>query len=183
MRVVPVRRTRSRTDAGEYPWRQVDSEPITISFSMYSDHPHLTIAHEVGHFVDQHALGRFGRFASATGRVQAIMQAIGGSQAVAALRGLIGRQTTVLELRPGRRERHALSPTFIQHLLRPEELFARAYAQYIAVRSGQPELLTQLRQERGALLSGRVYHTQWEEQDFDAIRDAFDRTLAEKGWA
>jgi hypothetical protein len=70
----------------------------------------------------------------------------------------------------------------VEYLLRPEEMFARAYAQYIARRSGQRELLAELAGERAALLSGRVYHTQWADEDFATILETFDRLLAEKGW-
>jgi hypothetical protein len=182
MRTVAVRRTRSRIDAGEYAWHPADGEPHSMSISIYSDHPHLTIAHEIGHFLDQHALGQQGRFASATGRVPTIMEAIERSTAVHALRALVGRQTTLVEVRPGRRERHRLAPAVVEYLLRPEEMFARAYAQYIARRSGQRELLAELAGERAALLSGRVYHTQWADEDFATILETFDRLLAEKGW-
>jgi hypothetical protein len=182
MRPLPVVRTRSRTDAGEYLWRQEDGEPLALRFSIHSDHPHLTIAHEIGHFVDQHAFGLAGRFASASGRVPAIMRAIDHSQAAVALRALVGRASIVVEIRPGRRERQRVVPTLAEYFLRPEELFARAYAQYIAVQSGHSELVAELLRRRSALLSGRVYHTQWEDWDFVDIQDAFTRALMARAW-
>jgi hypothetical protein len=72
---------------------------------------------------------------------------------------------------------------FIKYLDRPVEKFARAYSQYIVVRSKHPTLMAELRvqQERGK--KGRItYPKHWEDAEFEPIAAEFDKAFAELGW-
>ena len=71
--------------------------------------------------------------------------------------------------------------TYITYLLRRNELWARAYAQYIAERSGDRLMLAGVREavdSSNAVLSSR----QWSADSFGPIRDAIDEILREVGW-
>lgn len=76
-----------------------------------------------------------------------------------------------------------------KELDRVEERFARAYSQYIAVRSGHPELLAALRHERavrpGDVAAGSPFGEvrQWSDESFEPVARAFDALFAQKGWS
>ena len=64
--------------------------------------------------------------------------------------------------------------TAINYFLRPDEQFARAYAQYIAEKSKNRILLAQL--EKQDILS------KWNDDDFREVRKEFDAILKLAGW-
>jgi hypothetical protein len=91
----------------------------------------------------------------------------------------------------------------VGYLLKSKEVWARAYAQYIAVRSGDAGALKELRQMQAAASYGPVkpdakfntktggkdpdpgswdYPTVWQDDEFKPIADAIDKILEEKGW-
>lgn len=71
-------------------------------------------------------------------------------------------------------------------LWRQSEIFARAYAQYVAVKSGDPVLLEQLEETRQRLVdtNGRkvYYPEQWADDDFAPLMDWFEKEFAARGW-
>lgn len=75
----------------------------------------------------------------------------------------------------------------LRYLLQTHEVFARSYAQYIAVRSADPIGLAELRKLQGQGRPGSqgifpAYPRQWEDEDFAPIADAFDRLFDSLGW-
>lgn len=178
---LPVRPTRGRREIGRYEYDR-RGRPLRLTVNPGSDRPHLTVVHELGHVLDHQALGRPGRFASETGNIPDVMRAIAQSEAVRMLKSRQGRRQARVTRPDGSRFVVALERRVVAYLLEPKELFARAYAQYIAVRSGHPELRAQLDRERRAMLPGMVYHTQWTDADFEAISQAIDRELRRNRW-
>ncbi len=69
---------------------------------------------------------------------------------------------------------------YLDYLLSPEELFARAYAQYIASRSEDPEMLEELDRRREEHEGG--YPQQWPDAEFAPIAGAFDAMFGGLGW-
>lgn len=61
-----------------------------------------------------------------------------------------------------------------QYLLLSEELWARAYAQWIALRSGDATLMDEINAIRSGRSHGRVPASQWEDDDFEPIARALD---------
>lgn len=113
---------------------------------------HFSLAHEIGHAIDFLSFGR-GRYVSEDvrdARFAAWRRAIARSQAVA------DWQTDPM---PAGLRAYVLSTT---------ELWARSYAQWVAIRSADPRLL-----------EGLGWHLrigwQWDITDFDAIAAALDR--------
>ncbi len=69
---------------------------------------------------------------------------------------------------------------YLRNRIKPEELFARAYAQYIAVRSASPVLTAQL--ETVQQLGGIDHSRQWQDADFKEIQTAMDNLIGGMGW-
>lgn len=178
---IPVVRNQSRNPA-EYIFDRTDGRALRIEARNVTSFPHFIVIHEVGHFLDHQTLGTQGRFASAEGWLSEIMEAIRGSAAISGLHGRIGKRYAMVINAHGRRQRENVSQHHVRYLLEPEEQFARAYAQYIAIRSGDATLLAELSNRRGSILVQRVYYEQWQDTDFVPIAQAFDRLLRRQGW-
>jgi hypothetical protein len=177
-----VRANASTIEAASYEWDDRTGRPTSLSISRRAPRPHLAVVHEVGHFLDQQALGDGRRFGSESGRVPELMDRIDATVAVHRLRELRSRRQVLIHTHPHRRERFTLDQALIRYLLEPRELFARAYAQYVAVRSGDLRFLTQLHEVRRDLIVGMVYHQQWDQTDFLPVLEAFDQTLRWRRW-
>jgi hypothetical protein len=66
----------------------------------------------------------------------------------------------------------------MEYYLRPREIWARAYAQWIAVRSGDRTLLNQVKKLSASHYSWRV----WEEKDFEPVAREIDAMFEKRGW-
>lgn len=121
--------------------------------------PAMTTVHEVGHFLDHQVLGERGKFASHRApALEGFRRAVAESAAVRSIESL---------------------PYYQQgYFLEGHELWARAYAQYIATRSGSPLLKAQLDTIRTSAQPWR----QWSDEDFAPIATAIDDVLRAKGW-
>jgi hypothetical protein len=64
---------------------------------------------------------------------------------------------------------------YIRYLNRPEERFARAYAQYITTKSQDPALLRQFAAQRAGGYGEYMYHS---DAEFAKVSAAFDKLLA-----
>ncbi len=95
---------------------------------------------------------------------------------------LRARRQVLIQLQARRRERFTLDQALISYLLEPMELFARAYAQYVAVRSADARLVAQFDATRRDPFLGMVYHQQWDQEDFASVLVAFDRMLRRRRW-
>ena len=72
-----------------------------------------------------------------------------------------------------------IDPNHINYLLSPHELFARSFAQYIAVSSGDKILKQHLDETREMPGYGV---SQWSDDDFGPIKSAFDKYFESIGW-
>jgi hypothetical protein len=122
----------------------------------------LATVHEIGHFLDHQGIGPMDEPASrrhsdlAEWRQQVIE-----STAFRSLSRLVGVD---------------------DYLVRPEECWARSYAQWIAVRGADPTLLRQVVESRGSVSTDPMFHSQWDAADFSGIGDAIDRLFRRLGW-
>jgi hypothetical protein len=97
------------------------------------------------------------------------------------LKQLVGKNSVLIPMRNGKRQRMEIDSKYVNYLLQPDEVFARAYAQYVAVRSGAPELLaypSNLRIRGQAI----CYWKQWGDDDFVPVASAIDEMIEELGW-
>lgn len=164
-------------------------------------HPINTMIHETGHYLDEQGFGG-GNFASPfSPELQEWRKALKDSPTyqqleswrVAAVQGRTGQDGVPT----GAHYRH------LAYLVSAEETFARSYAQYVAVRSGDPVALAELRvmqrqasfgpvspdRPYNSKLTGAVqaanswdYPTVWGDDEFEPIARAFDRLFEARGW-
>ena len=123
----------------------------------------IVLLHEIGHLIDEAGLPGDAR--------ESDRQTLPGMQAV--MRAIYATGTYA--------QLHTLPDDDSQYLRDPPELFARAYAQYIAWRSGDPTLKEQidrmLRDQDSAVI---LY--QWSYAEFLPIAEAMDALFEAQGW-
>lgn len=134
----------------------------TIRMGTRGRQPALTLAHEFGHHLDQYQPGLRKAVAPHLAKSKLIrdwerIQANAG-------RLQIGNQIYMIPLRMTR------------YLLRADEGFARAYSQYVAIRSKNRRMRRELREAQRDFLSGY-----WSDRDFKPIAEIFDRYLGAYG--
>jgi hypothetical protein len=178
---IPVKRSSSKRRCGAYRYA-FDSSPVSISISSHGDHKELTLAHEIGHFLDHNGIktGPDGKLSPGfssldDSRFDEWRDAVSNSLAVGELR----------ELRdgPARLNGEVVRKTHVRYLLQTEELWARSYAQHIATRGREPAMLGQLREIQNRRDQAAVYYSsQWDDGDFKPIAKAINRLFTELGW-
>lgn len=154
-------------------------EPVEIAVDPAGRHPAFTLAHEVGHFLDHRGIGADrSDMASelSDAQVSDVMRRLDDTPEVRRLRGLLSEPHVTWETPAGPVE-VPVEPSFVLYLLRRREMFARAFAQWVAARSEDPTLLAQLDRARV-----RPYPAQWTETSFAPVAEAFDRMAEEQGW-
>lgn len=187
---------------------------IKISKAGLNAHPLNTLAHEVGHWLDNQALGRVEEFFGPGHHPQPrgffITQSYRGSPALEQWAATVKSSPTYERLRTWRDGRPGdgtvpvgANGRHLEYLLSTHETFARSYAQYVAVRSGDPAMMAELRRMQAAATYGPVsattkfnlkpmghtpdpnswdYPVVWQDAEFEPIAAAFDRMFEEMGW-
>jgi len=102
----------------------------------------LSLVHEIGHALDYYILGGNLDFASRAGApdLQDWEHAVMATAPIQVLKGMLGKKQ-VMVLERGRPRRARVNRAVVSYLLRPEEIFARSYSQYIAMTSRNERLL------------------------------------------
>lgn len=160
--MIPVKSTAAKSYFGQYTRRTSDGAALAISVSRSSPWPELTLAHEIGHFIDHQAIGTIGKFSYTDPIWDEFLQAAGNSEAIKALVALP-------------------SDKYRDYYLRTWEIWARAYAQWIAQKSGRTDMLAALDKIRGD--TDPVFRrSQWGEQDFAPIAAAIEAMFRKLGW-
>jgi hypothetical protein len=175
---IPIQRLNSRShNLGVYR-STIFGRPVDIRVKALGGHPLMTTAHEVGHFLDQQALGSGGRFATQfRDDMKPWFEAATRSDAVRALQELLDGPAH----QPG--SPVPVPKRHLRYLLDPVEIWARSYAQYIAVRSASPGMLQELSVTLRAARAGVIWMpTQWEPEDFEPIAAAIDELMRKQGW-
>jgi len=167
------------SDHGYYE-RLPNNTPSQIVINPNGRHPELTCIHEIGHFLDHQALGTAGDWASLGSRLSGWRKAVEQTQAVQDLRSR--RQGPLpVSLPNGVVLQVFVEQRVLDYALKPIELFARSYAQYITRASQDKVLLVQMAGEINTL-EWQVYPLQWQDQDFAPIYDQLELLLRQKGW-
>lgn len=164
---------------------------MRIEISDQAKSPRLATVHEAGHFVE------FAAIPAGPGTQKAVngqrdwandplmavwRKAVEESEAVKKLRTLDVNGYVMLPL-SGRVDLPAEYKTHIEYLLRPQEIWARSYAQYIAVRSGEPKLNAELAKTLEGIGTHELAMTkQWTEDEFKPIASAIDKLFEGLGW-
>ena len=148
-----------------------------ISVSTYSPHKELTTLHEIGHFLDLEGFGKKGFFSSKQSLeiLDDWFAAVRKSKAIKSLekmkqeRKYKGIHLSVKQMK------------FVNYLLYEHEIWARAYAQYIATKSGDVTTKEQVQLKRTS--GGDIWLSQqWSDSDFKPIMEEMDRIFKKLGW-
>jgi hypothetical protein len=108
-----------------------------------------------------------------------VMQAVTSTPSYEGLRAFAPGPSAVT--RGGREYEVYVDRPFLSQASKPSELFARAYSQYISVRSGNANMRTQLSGFQAESRAGGV-PLQWQEDEFKPVAAAFDKLFGDAGW-
>lgn len=183
LKSMPVKRNQSRRTNGEYRYyRGVADGNVEITISAHGDHPMTTFAHEVGHFLDHQGFGKKGTYSSISDPAfQRWRDAVLASRAYkrfAELRSLGHIEVTT---ESGMKMKWSVSTKALDYYESWEETWARSYAQYIAMKSGNETMLNELVTDR-AKRDPYAQARQWDADDFDPIFQAIEDLLKQQGW-
>jgi hypothetical protein len=154
-----------------------DAKTSEVHINRICAGPRATTAHEIGHYLDHHLWGTGKPGLSNMGthqraeELEPLMRAIYNTPS--ARRLVQQAQNAVVN---GDVARVAVC----RYLLTPTELFARSYAQYIAIRSGNPAMRLDVRAYPTSW-SKYGYAAQWQDHEFGAIAHEMDRLLQRRG--
>ncbi|MDX8382683.1 MAG: phage minor head protein [Ghiorsea sp.] len=174
--VLPIIPLKSTTGSASFiAYNRASGDPVEIGISTkQKGMQHHALVHEIGHFIDRSALDR----ASDNGGMLKLMKAAKESKAIAwidkdlatweSLKPVGWRQATDKESRVN---------TY-QYLLKEHEIWARAYAQWITEKSGDPLLVKQLE----GIMSDDRHIMQWTKEDFKNISHEIDVIMLDMGW-
>jgi hypothetical protein len=153
---------------------------VKISIRAGGSHKELTLAHEIGHFLDLDGTPGVGFASHGSDTFKPWIDAVEKSDAVSGLRKLMSGRSR-LKLPGG--SQHIVARDYVRYLLEPHEMWARSYAQWVAVRSGDAVMLRQIESIRSEDLMGEVAYTrQWGDNDFEKVADAIDEVMGRLGW-
>jgi hypothetical protein len=149
-----------------------DGRPERIDLSRSGPYPRLSLTHEIGHLID-HALGHFGVYSSSQPAppLAQVMQASSRTSAIQDFRAFVASN-----------DRRNPLVRQIVYWLDPIEQWARAYAQYVAVRSGPPIMLAELQLARDMQVQAINKNVQWERNDFEPVAAAIETMFQRVGW-
>ena len=172
---IPIKSSSSKKNNGSYNYKQDPATgewvPGKIMVNRKAPHPRITTAHEIGHYLDHVKAVNF-----TSPEYKAWQAAIQDSSAIKHMDGLYHKDTVpmfdkgkLIQWRPDKK--------YIHYTQRPQEQFARSYSQWIATKSGDTTMLSELDDIRRS----KVYQTQWSDDDFEPISKAMDDLFAAEG--
>ncbi len=170
---IPILQTGAGRNYGAF-YTTWSESPIKIAISPKGDHKALTALHEIGHFLDNSGLGSGKRWTSQ------ISNQLDNNRIVNIAKKSnwwTGFSERVTKFSNASERMISLSPKYLKYIRGSKEIFARAYAQFIAMESGDPILMAQLRK-----LQEQAFSTQWSDEDFKPIAEEFRKLFKEQGW-
>lgn len=146
-------------------------EDRAIGMNQRAEDASWVFIHEFGHAIDYQALTEFkwGLARDSDSVVNAWAEAASGS-----------RKFVELEKAFEQAEYGSYEYNHLKYLLSPVELWARAYTQYIALKSGDPDLARSF--EAAAKADTTFNAWRWDDDDFAPIAAAFDRLFESRRW-
>lgn len=155
-------KVRGRYALGEFRYYSGSLSPVEINVKASGAYPHITTAHEVGHFLDLSALPGKGYSSQIASELKGFRDIIENSEAIVKLR----------QMQKDKPQKHLV------YLLSPEEIWARAYAQFIAIESGNVIMLEELNMLRRI----SSMPSQWTDEDFEPIRNEIRSMMRGISW-
>ncbi len=148
--------------------------PYSIYINPAANHPELSLLHEIGHLLGWQSIPK-----SLPGNRNFNEDPLFYDWLDAVLDS--GNVQRLISLRDQQAEG---SDTYedINYLLRPEELWARAYTQYVARKSGLEALNQQISAGNKTALNGILYAPFWPSDQFPPIETTMDVIFQNQGW-
>jgi hypothetical protein len=143
--------------------------PQSIAVRIGVPHRRLKVMHEIGHYLDGSALPGRGFSSIDAADLEDWRLAVVNSRLFAEL--------TEVEARSADRFRERVSNALLF-----DELWARAYAQFVAERSGDSMLFREVDETRIARVGDFQYPLHWTQHDFHPIAFAIDLLFRSLGW-
>lgn len=171
--------------SGAYSADGSDQLHDTIGIAPGAAHRTMVLVHEMGHWLDRRAFsvkkpdGKNGSgFPGGHPDMLHLRDTIMNSAAVKRLHALQGKSTVMTTTASGKMVKAPVSGAHAAYLGRRSEIFARAYAQYIAHKTGDAEMKAGIDHYR----ADPVYGDQkWSDEEFKPIAAAFDQMFRNKG--
>ncbi len=164
--------------------------PHGVRMDPNSKYPALDFVHEVGHSIDHRSFGQRGQYGTEGGTTQFfdLLDLLQNTPTFQRLKALEKKGGTieVPDDRPwmakrGKMMRVRVDVRQLRYLQKRSELFGRAYAQWVAIRSGNTRLLNELNR-RQADPSQQYYPEHWDDAEFAKVAEEFDRVFMNLGW-
>jgi hypothetical protein len=179
---IPIEQTASTQKLGGFVYT-IFGRPIKIEVSSKGDHPALTAIHEIGHFLDNSGIPNTqvgSRNYETTPVLKDWLEAVKKSQAVGELKAYVASGRLKGTRPDGTTYDYPTDTKYVGYLLQHNELWARSYAQYIAVKSGDKSLAAELK----AIMDPAMAYNQrqWSDADFEPILKAIDAMFTKLGW-
>lgn len=169
---IPVKRSSSREWFGAYHYYPRIDTPADIRISSISTHKEHTLVHEIGHFLDHKGLPGAGFTSEKHELLAAWRTAVRATPEYKQLEKL--RAKPYIEMGGYRKD---ISET-VEYYIGFDECFARSYAQWVTLRSGDRLLQEQL----DAALATQRYPAQWQHDNFEPVARALDTVFEKMGW-
>lgn len=200
---LPFERSMSRIRLGGY-WQLngdgakkigIDLEGTGYAEGQDSGHPQVTTVHEVGHFLDnvlfgdpqsggRASIGRGARVGPPGVLAEAVDQQF--EDVIATMResvdyqGLASQNLALFTVEGMPGQHFEYPPRAAMRVRQPVEMFARGYAQWIALRSGNSTMRAQI-DSRNELADRGGPRLQWQWDNFEPIAGAYDRLFRAAG--
>ncbi|HLP52169.1 MAG TPA: hypothetical protein VK154_14870 [Chitinophagales bacterium] len=148
-----------------------------ININPNGDHYEMTIAHELGHMLDYHGFssGSWESENETSNKLTPLLNALTGSLAVRELTELSNKKYYI-DKKGNRKYFDEKQEKLAKYYISKREIFARAFAQYIAYKSDNAEMIKQCKKIR----TGIFKYKQWDEEDFKFITLQFDTLLKQQ---
>lgn len=178
---IPLTQVASLAGEGFYQFDGETGEPVRILIHALGKHRRLAAVHAIGHFLDHHGIGPTKIMVSNWSLV--LLPWREAIRATRSFQRLTALKAARVELARSRSADPLITAelAYLHYLLRYTELWARSYAQFIAVRSGEPMLVADL-DARRASESGIADHLQWDDDDFVPVAAEFETVFRGLGW-
>jgi hypothetical protein len=187
---LPLKESKARGTSGKYRYHTIGGVDVPLDMMVVleqaNDREMVTMVHEIGHWLDHVMLGDPDAFMTEKGFDPVMMKwlaAVAATDTMAEIKTFTP-QSVEYEWGEGLKRftyHKWYSAQFVRNLRDTTEIFARAYAQYIAIRSGNKRLMRaiEIQQEHRRLGAAP---TVWEWDEFEPVAEAFDEIFREGGW-
>lgn len=157
------------------------NEPLRISVSSNSKAGPFALTHEIGHLLDLMNIGTPRKWGSETkgDPVYKVVEVARKSDLVKSFEESLKKGFIKVDGKKYQTTPHIKK--YLHYVLEGREIWARAYSQFIAKRSGNKTLLKGLAHDIAISKKGGL-RTQWYEDDFKEIDEAIEDMMLSLGW-